>query len=132
MAASAARTAETLRAIAFWDAGSPGFRWNQVGAQLFTADPAPDTYRVPTYLNLAIYDATIAAWTSKHTTAAAPEHHPLTDRPYDRTYPPRPPTVSCRRKCLCGQGILLWTASFVAPGRPRPSSRRARDGSTRP
>ena len=38
--AAAARTDETLDAISFWDTGSPGFRWNQIGAQLLVADPA--------------------------------------------------------------------------------------------
>lgn len=63
--AAEARTDETLDAISFWDTGSPGFRWNQIGAQLLIANPAPDTFRVVTYLNLAIYDATIAAWAWK-------------------------------------------------------------------
>ena len=63
--AAAARTDETLDAISFWDTGHPGFRWNQIGAQLATADPTPDTFRVLTYLNLAIYDATIASWAWK-------------------------------------------------------------------
>lgn len=63
--AAAARTDETLSDIRFWDTGSPGFRWNQVGAQLMAANPAPDTFRVVTYLNLAIYDATIASWAWK-------------------------------------------------------------------
>ncbi|WP_172826016.1 phosphatase PAP2 family protein [Friedmanniella luteola] len=63
--AAAARTDETLEQISFWDTGSPGFRWNQIGAQLLVANPAPDTFRVVTYLNLAIYDATIAAWAWK-------------------------------------------------------------------
>lgn len=60
--AAAVRTDEMLDAISFWDTGSPGFRWNQIGAQLLVANPAPDTFRVITYLKLAIYDATIASW----------------------------------------------------------------------
>jgi len=59
--AAADRTDETLDAISFWDTGSPGFRWNQIGAQLLVANPAPHTFRVVAYLNVAIYDATIAA-----------------------------------------------------------------------
>ena len=63
--AAADRTDEMLDAISFWDTGSPGFRWNQIGAQMLIANPAPDTFRVVTYLNLAIYDATIATWAWK-------------------------------------------------------------------
>ena len=76
--AAAARTDVTLDAISFWDTGSPGFRWNQVGAQLLVADPAPDTFRVVTYLNLAIYDATIASWAWKqHYRRQRPSQHRL-------------------------------------------------------
>ncbi len=76
--ASRGRTAEMLDAIGFWDTGSPGFRWNQIGAQLLVANPAPDTFRVVTYLNLAIYDATIAAWAWKqHYRRRRPSDHRL-------------------------------------------------------
>ena len=89
--AAAARTDETLDAISFWDTGSPGFRWNQIGAQLLIANQAPDTYRVPTYLNLAIYDATIAAWAWKqHYLRRRPRDHRLTtaiDTPNSPSYP---------------------------------------------
>lgn len=74
--AAAARTDDMLDAISFWDTGSPGFRWNQVGAQLLVADPAPDTFRVMTYLSLAIYDATIATWAWKqHYRRPRPDRH---------------------------------------------------------
>jgi membrane-associated phospholipid phosphatase len=89
--AAAARTDETLDAISFWDTGSPGFRWNQIGAQLLIANQAPDTYRVPTYLNLAIYDATIAAWAWKqHYRRRRPRDHRLKtaiDTPNSPSYP---------------------------------------------
>lgn len=51
--------------IGFWDTGSPGYRWNQISTSAVNADPAPDTFRVAVYLNLAIYDATIATWAAK-------------------------------------------------------------------
>ena len=89
--AAAARTDETLDAISFWDTGSPGFRWNQFGAQLMVANPAPDMFRVITYLNLAIYDATIAAWAWKqHYRRQRPDEHRLKtaiDTPDSPSYP---------------------------------------------
>ena len=54
--------------INFWDAGAPGYRWidlisnRNLQAQPLTAYP----HRVMTYVALAIYDATIAAWESKY------------------------------------------------------------------
>ena len=89
--AAAARTDETLDAISFWDTGSPGFRWNQIGAELLVANPAPDTFRVITYLNLAIYDATIASWAWKQRyRRRRPSDHRLKtaiDTPNSPSYP---------------------------------------------
>jgi membrane-associated phospholipid phosphatase len=63
--AAAHRDAAALDSIAYWNTGSPAYRWNQTAAQLMTADPSPDTFRVMLYISLAVYDATIATWSAK-------------------------------------------------------------------
>ncbi|MGH9847618.1 MAG: phosphatase PAP2 family protein, partial [Blastocatellia bacterium] len=62
------RDAAALDLINFWDAGSPSFRWNE-----FAVDQAirnnligPAAARVMSSLNVAIYDAMVAAWDSKY------------------------------------------------------------------
>ena len=53
--------------ITFWDAGSPGYRWiDLVNNRLLADQPIPNSHRIYTYLTMAIYDATIAAWESKY------------------------------------------------------------------
>ena len=54
--------------IAYWDAGSPGYRWlDLIGARILGATPTTSApHRVYTYVALAVYDATIAAWESKY------------------------------------------------------------------
>jgi membrane-associated phospholipid phosphatase len=54
--------------IAYWDAGSPGYRWLEViSSKVLAGQPAtPYAHRVYTYVALAIYDATIATWESKY------------------------------------------------------------------
>ena len=56
--------------IAFWDAGSPGYRWMDLISNRLLATPALPTttfpHRVYTYVSMAMYDATIAAWESKY------------------------------------------------------------------
>jgi hypothetical protein len=49
------------KAIVYWNAGAPSYRWNQITPQLM--DQKPDSWlRIPTaWVNLAIYDATILA-----------------------------------------------------------------------
>lgn len=53
--------------ITFWDAGSPGYRWiDVVNNRLLANQPIPNAHRVYTYLTMAVYDATVAAWESKY------------------------------------------------------------------
>ncbi|CAN5778886.1 hypothetical protein BH24CHL3_BH24CHL3_00290 [soil metagenome] len=54
--------------IVYWDAGSPGYRWNEIAMQhtLRMGFGPGDAYRTLALLNAAIYDATIAAWDAKY------------------------------------------------------------------
>ena len=59
--------AQAVAKIAFWDAGSPGYRWIElVNNRLSQGQPIPNAHRVYTYLTIAMSDATIAAWESKY------------------------------------------------------------------
>jgi PAP2 superfamily len=64
------RDAAALAAISFWDAGPPGYRWNEIALnQVFKNNlnaNGPRIARIMALLNVAIYDATIAAWDSKY------------------------------------------------------------------
>src|SRR5262245_50681753 len=62
------RDAAALSAISFWDAGPPGYRWNEIAANLLVRNniTGPRSARVLSLMNVAIYDATIAAWDSKY------------------------------------------------------------------
>jgi len=54
--------------ISFWDSGSPGYRWLEILASRSDTNQPLSAYPVRpfAYLNMAIYDATIAAWESKY------------------------------------------------------------------
>ena len=54
--------------IAYWDAGAPAYRWmDLINARLMAGTPTTAyPHRVQTYVALAMYDATIAAWESKY------------------------------------------------------------------
>jgi membrane-associated phospholipid phosphatase len=62
------RDAAALNAIRFWDAGPPGYRWNEMATNILLANniTGPRGARALSLLNVAIYDATIAAWDSKY------------------------------------------------------------------
>src|SRR6266849_990746 len=87
---------DTTRAqIAYWDAGSPAYRWEQIAAQQMLAQnvPAPLFTRGMALLSVAIYDATVAAWDSKYAynrprpNAADKTINPLVAVPNSPSYP---------------------------------------------
>src|SRR3982751_694262 len=62
----AKRDDAALQQIAYWNAGPPSYRWNEIGVNAFVSNALPLTSRDWALLNVAIYDATIAAWDSKY------------------------------------------------------------------
>jgi hypothetical protein len=88
-------TPDVKTQIAFWDAGSPGYRWLQLASQqLIAQNVAPTLYtRAMALLSVAIYDSTIAAWDSKyaynrpHPSTADPTVLPLVNVAGSPSYP---------------------------------------------
>jgi membrane-associated phospholipid phosphatase len=63
------RDAAALDQITYWDAGSPSYRWIELAMNQFQAKPMPPhrVSRIMSLLNVAVYDAMVAAWDSKYT-----------------------------------------------------------------
>ncbi len=61
-------TEDTNAQIAYWDAGSPAYRWmDLISNRLLAGTPTTAfPHRVYTYVSMAMYDATVAAWESKY------------------------------------------------------------------
>jgi membrane-associated phospholipid phosphatase len=69
-ALAAQRNGETEARLAYWNAGAPSYRWLSKGISEHTRariGPTPRWTRNMALLNIAIYDATIAAWDAKYT-----------------------------------------------------------------
>ena len=66
-ALAAGRDAAALDEVAYWDAGAPGYRWNELatarGLPVFSGTRA---YRMMALLNVAVHDATVATWAAKY------------------------------------------------------------------
>jgi membrane-associated phospholipid phosphatase len=62
------RDAQALESVAYWNAGSPSYRWVQIMLEQYDKVPfAPvRNIRTMSMMNVAIYDAIIAAWDSKY------------------------------------------------------------------
>lgn len=67
---AAARDADTAALVAYWDAGSPSYRWISLALAQHAAahiPPGPLYSRGMALLNVAVYDAMVAAWDAKYT-----------------------------------------------------------------
>ena len=109
---AARRDAAALDEVAYWDAGAPGYRWNELAAGLGRRLPSgPWAYRMMALLNVAIYDATIAAWAAKY------RHHrprPAEADPTLSTALPAPPSPSypCERSVAAGAAAAVLAYLF--------------------
>lgn len=56
----------TLQQIAYWNAGSPGYRWQNMMSKVWMNDALQNGILANMLLPVALYDATIAAWDSKY------------------------------------------------------------------
>lgn len=63
------RAGDALDTVHFWDTGSPAYRWNEIAINDMISGGVVGNmaFRDMTLMNVAIYDATIAAWDTKYT-----------------------------------------------------------------
>lgn len=60
------RSRSALDTVRYWDSGSPSYRWNEIALKVATDSSASVvTERMMALVNVAIYDAMVAAWHSK-------------------------------------------------------------------
>ncbi len=66
---AAQRDAQALQQIAYWDAGSPSYRWVQITLAEIEKNSInpPRDIRMLALVNVAVYDALVAAWDAKYT-----------------------------------------------------------------
>lgn len=57
-------TQAAIDQLLYWNAGAPGYRWQQIITKL--TPPGPPAFRENALLHVAIYDATVAAWKAKY------------------------------------------------------------------
>jgi hypothetical protein len=81
--------------ITYWDAGSPSYRWVQIAFDEMEKNGSnpPRNVRVIALVNVAIYDALIAAWDAKYHYNRArpgdadPTLNPIVATPHSPSYP---------------------------------------------
>jgi membrane-associated phospholipid phosphatase len=111
LAAQKALDAEGLRQIEYWNAGSPGYHWQELMAATWQGDLSNTSVLAYMLLNVAIYDATIAAWDTKYAYKRA--------RPFlaDRRIKlfgvkPESPSYPCEHSVAAGVATAIFARFF--------------------
>ena len=107
------RDAAALDQVSYWDSGAPGYRWNEIAiAQGLKDGIAIAAYRVLALVNVAIYDATIAAWDAKY---AYNRPRPSEADPSLTTVVPNPSSPSYPSEHAAAAGAASAVLAYLFP-----------------
>lgn len=102
-------TAETMKQIAFWNAGPPTYPWQRVADGMMSKDQY--WVRTYAYMNAAIYDATVVAWNVKY---KYDRSRPFEADPAIRALvsPPESPGYPCEHAVTAGAAATVLAYLF--------------------
>ena len=105
--------AKTKQQIIFWNAGSPGYRWQEMMNKLWTVDTGRYGALANMLLGAAIYDATIAAWDTKY---AYKRPRPFVADNKIKIYTVRPesPSFPCENSIAAGVAVTIFSQFYPA------------------
>lgn len=108
------RDETALEQVAYWNAGPPSYRWNQiaVGAIDKRGIPGATSSRALALVHTAVYDATIAAWDSKY---AYNRPRPSDVNPDLTTAIPNPPNPSYPSEYAVTAGAASTVLAWLFP-----------------
>lgn len=97
--------------IAFWSAGAPGYRWQEMMSRLWIMDTSNNGVLANMLLAVATYDATIAAWDTKYAYKRA--------RPFSAdarikalTVKPESPSYPCEHSVAAGVAVAIFSKYY--------------------
>jgi membrane-associated phospholipid phosphatase len=96
----------SLQQILYWNAGAPGYRWQEMMAKLWMSDTSTRGPLANMLLSTAIYDATIAAWDTKYAYSRA---RPFTADNRIKSLVPKPesPSYPCEHSVAAGVAVSI-------------------------
>ncbi|HYC40695.1 MAG TPA: hypothetical protein VEB63_09415 [Chitinophagaceae bacterium] len=96
-----------MRRIVYWDAGGPGYRWQEMIQKLWIVDTGRYGILANLLLGTATYDAMVAAWSSKY---AHNRPRPFqADKSVRRLVPdPESPSYPCEFSVAAGVAVIVF------------------------
>jgi membrane-associated phospholipid phosphatase len=118
------RDAVALDLINFWDAGPPSYRWNEIAISEIAKGNLnnPRGTRAMSLLNVAIYDAIVAAWDSKY---AYNRPRPSDFNPAITTVIPNPQSPSYPSEHAVAAGAASTILTYLFPNNAKLFSEKA-------
>lgn len=98
--------ATMLQQISYWNAGAPGYRWHQMVGNIWLTDTGYTGALASMLLNVAIYDATIAAWDTKYA-YKRPRPFAADNRIRAYTIKPESPSYPCEYSVAAGVATAI-------------------------
>ncbi|HET6766856.1 MAG TPA: vanadium-dependent haloperoxidase [Chitinophagaceae bacterium] len=97
--------------IKYWNAGAPGYRWQEMMNKLWAVDTGRYAILANMLLGTAIYDATIAAWDTKY---AYKRPRPFTADSRIKVYAVKPesPSYPCEHSVAAGVAVAIFSRFF--------------------
>jgi membrane-associated phospholipid phosphatase len=113
---AAARDQKALDRVAYWDTGSPSYRWSEISVaeHLKAGVPWQIASRDLALMHIAIYDAMVAAWDSKY---AYKRLRPTTVRPSLTTVVAVPRSPSYPAEHAVAAGAASEVLAYIYPER---------------
>jgi membrane-associated phospholipid phosphatase len=97
-----------LKTMQYWNAGVPAYRWQEASDDLF--DTTQYFLRVYALVNVAIYDATLAAWNAKYQYNRKRPLH--SDGIKQLVVPPQTPAYPCEHSVTAGAAATMLAYLF--------------------
>jgi len=105
--------AKAKQQIAFWNAGSPGYRWQEMMNKIWVVDTGRYGALANMLLGAAIYDATIVAWDTKYT-YKRPRPFVADNKIKIFTVKPESPSFPCESSVAAGVAVTIFSRFYPA------------------
>ncbi|HET9746008.1 MAG TPA: phosphatase PAP2 family protein [Chitinophagaceae bacterium] len=103
----------TRQQIIFWNAGAPGYRWQEMISKLWTVDTGRYGALANMLLGTATYDATVAAWDTKYA-YKRPRPFAVDERIKLLTLNPESPSYPCEHSVAAGVAVTIFSKFYPA------------------
>lgn len=103
--------AATKQQIAYWNAGAPGYRWQEMMNKLWAVDTGRYGVLANLLLGTATYDATIAAWDTKYA-FKRPRPYVANSRIKVYAVKPESPSYPCEHSVAAGVAVTVLSKFY--------------------